>query len=117
MDKVIITATQIMESMLDNQIPLRTEVFDVTNTVLDGMDAVMLSEEISVGSYPVKAVEAMAHIYKETEKQHVTRVSHHRVEQRFEKIDEAIAMSTMYAANHIGTDAIAALTETGSICL
>ena len=117
MDRVVITATQMMESMIDNQIPLRAEVFDVANAVLDGTDAVMLSGETSIGSYPVKVVEAMANICEETEKQRVTRVSHHRVEQHFEKIDEAIAMSTMYAANHIGANAIAALTETGSTCL
>ena len=75
----------------------------------------MLSAETSVGLYPDKVVEAMARICEETEKQRSTRVSHHRIEQRFEQIEEAIAMSAMYAANHIG--AIAALTETGKTCL
>lgn len=117
MDRAVITATQMMESMIDNQIPLRAEVFDVANAVLDGTDAVMLSAETSIGLFPVKVVEAMARICEETEKQRATRVSDHRINQRFEDIDEAIAMSSMYAANHIGAKAIAALTETGSTCL
>jgi pyruvate kinase len=114
MDRAVITATQMMESMIDNQIPLRAEVFDVANAVIDGTDAVMLSGETSIGMFPDKVVEAMARICEETEKQRITRVSDHRINQRFERIDEAIAMSTMYAANHIGAKAIAALTETGS---
>jgi pyruvate kinase len=114
MDTAVITATQMMESMIDHQIPLRAEVFDVANAVMDGTDAVMLSAETSVGMYPDKVVEAMARICEETEKQRVTRVSDHRINQSFEEIDEAIAMSTMYAANHIGATAIASQTETGS---
>ena len=117
MDTAVITATQMMESMIGNQTPLRAEVFDVANAVLDGTDAVMLSGETSVGLYPVKVVMTMANICAETEKQRAIRVSDHRINTRFEKIDEAIAMSTMYAANHIGAKAIAALTETGSTCL
>jgi len=117
MDTAVITATQMMESMIDNQTPLRAEVFDVANAVLDGTDAVMLSGETSVGMYPVKVVQAMANICEETEKQRSIRVSDHRINTRFENIDEAVAMSTMYAANHIGARAIAALTETGSTCL
>lgn len=114
MDRAVITATQMMESMIDNQIPLRAEVFDVANAVIDGTDAVMLSAETSIGMFPEKVVQAMARICEETEKQRITRVSDHRINQRFERVDEAIAMSTMYAANHIGARAIAALTETGS---
>lgn len=117
MDTAVITATQMMESMIENQIPLRAEVFDVANAVLDGTDAVMLSGETSMGLYPVKVVQAMANICAETEKQRAIRVSDHRINTRFENIGEAIAMSTMYAANHIGASAIAALTETGSTCL
>jgi pyruvate kinase len=117
MDRAVITATQMMESMIEHQTPSRAEVFDVANAVLDGTDAVMLSAETSVGMYPVKVVEAMAHICEETEKQRSTRVSHHRIDRQFEFIEEAIAMSTMYAANHIGARAIAALTETGKTCL
>ena len=117
MDRPVITATQMMESMIDHQIPLRAEVFDVANAVLDGTDAVMLSGETSIGLFPEKVVEAMGRICEETEKQRSTRISDHRINLRFERIDEAIAMSTMYAANHIGAKAIAALTESGSTCL
>ena len=117
MDRAVITATQMMESMIDHQIPLRAEVFDVANAVMDGTDAVMLSGETSIGLFPDKVVESMSRICEETEKQRTTMISSHRLNQRFERIDEAIAMSTMYAANHIGATAIAALTETGSTCL
>jgi pyruvate kinase len=117
MDRAVITATQMMESMIEHQIPTRAEVFDVANAVLDGTDAVMLSAETSIGRYPDRAVEAMSRICEEAEKQRVVQVSDHRINQRFEAIDEAIAMATMYAANHMGAKAIAALTETGSTCL
>ncbi|MEJ2762312.1 MAG: pyruvate kinase [Gammaproteobacteria bacterium] len=117
MDRPVITATQMMESMIDHQIPLRAEVFDVANAVLDGTDAVMLSGETSIGMFPDKVVEAAARICEATEQQRITQMSDHRINQRFERIDEAIAMSAMYAANHIGAKAIAALTETGSTCL
>ena len=117
MDRPVITATQMMESMIDHQIPLRAEVFDVANAVIDGTDAVMLSGETSIGMFPDKVVEAMARICEATENQRATQISDHRINQRFERIDEAVAMSAMYAANHIGARAIAALTETGSTCL
>ncbi len=117
LDRPVITATQMMESMIDNTIPTRAEVFDVANAILDGTDAVMLSGETSIGKYPDRVVQAMARICEETEKQKETRESHHRISQEFGRIDEAIAMSTMYAANHIKAQAIAALTETGSTCL
>ncbi|MGI9229838.1 MAG: pyruvate kinase [Gammaproteobacteria bacterium] len=113
----VITATQMMESMIDNPIPTRAEVFDVANAILDGTDAVMLSGETSIGRYPEQVVEAMARICTETEKQEQTRQSGHRINEQFERIDEAIAMSAMYAANHVNAKAIAALTETGSTCL
>ena len=117
LDRAVITATQMMESMIDSQIPTRAEVFDVANAVLDGSDAVMLSGETSIGLFPDQVVRAMARICEETEKQEETRRSDHRINQEFKRIDEAIAMSTMYAANHIEARAIAALTETGSTCL
>ncbi len=117
MDRAVITATQMMESMIDHQMPTRAEVFDVANAVLDGADAVMLSGETSIGNYPDKVVAAMSRICEEAEKQRATQISDHRINQRFEAIDEAIAMATMYSANHIGAKAIAALTETGSTCL
>jgi len=109
---VVITATQMMQSMIENPIPTRAEVFDVANAVLDGTDAVMLSAESSVGKNPVKVVEALDRICFEAEK-HVTR-SGHRLNSVFGRVDEAIAMAAMYTANHLGVKAIAALTETGS---
>jgi pyruvate kinase len=117
MDRAVITATQMMESMIKQQTPLRAEVFDVANAVLDGTDAVMLSGETSIGKFADKVVESMSRICTETEKQRTTKVSGHRLNLRFERVDEAIAMSSMYAANHMGAKAIAALTETGSTCL
>ncbi len=117
MDRAVIIATQMMESMIEHQIPTRAEVFDVANAVIDGTDAVMLSAETSVGHFPVKAVASMSNICEEAEKQKSVTVSDHRINRRFESINEAIAMSTMYAANHIGAKAIAALTETGGTCL
>jgi pyruvate kinase len=117
MNRVVITATQMMESMVHNWMPTRAEVFDVANAVLDGTDAVMLSAETSIGQFPHKAVEAMHRICSETEHQTGASGANYRIDQHFRRIDEAIAMSTMYAANHIGAKAIAALTETGATCL
>jgi len=117
MDRAVITATQMMESMTEHKIPTRAEVFDVANAVIDGTDAVMLSGETSIGYYPDKTVKTMSRICEEAEKQSSVRISDHRINQRFETISEAIAMSSMYSANHIGAKAICALTETGSTCL
>jgi pyruvate kinase len=117
MDRAVITATQMMESMIEHKIPTRAEVFDVANAVIDGTDAVMLSGETSIGHYPDKVVEAMSRVCEEAEKQRSVRISDHRINQRFETISEAVAMSSMYAANHIGAKAICALTETGGTCL
>ncbi len=117
MNRVVITATQMMESMIENHIPTRAEVFDVANAVLDGTDAVMLSAETSVGKHPHRAVAAMDRICRETERNWGTQGADYRIEAHFSRIDEAIAMSVMYAANHIGAKAIAALTETGSTCM
>jgi pyruvate kinase len=116
--KVAITATQMMESMLDHQSPTRAEVSDVANAVMDGTDAVMLSAETAVGKYPVKAVATMSEVCSGAETYHMTvgRTTH-RMDDRFERIDEAIAMAAMYAANHLDVQAIIALTESGSTAL
>ena len=113
-DRVVITATQMMESMIENPIPTRAEVFDVANAVLDGTDAVMLSGETAVGRYPEKVVKAMGRICEHAEKQRVALVSDHRVDLTFGRVDEAIAMATMYSANHLRVNAIASLTESGA---
>ncbi len=117
MNKVVITATQMMESMIDNPIPTRAEVFDVANSVLDGTDAVMLSGETAVGKYPAKTVRAMGRICEHAEKQREAMVSDHRVDLVFGRVDEAIAMATMYTANHLKMNAIASLTESGATVL
>jgi pyruvate kinase len=114
MNRVVITATQMMESMIENPIPTRAEVFDVANAVLDGTDAVMLSAETAAGKHPEKAVAAMDRICREAEKQAIARTSDHRLNTQFGRIDEAIAMAAMYTANHLGVTAIAALTESGA---
>jgi len=114
LNRVVITATQMMESMIENAIPTRAEVFDVANAVLDGTDAVMLSGETAVGKYPVKVIEAVNRVCLQAEQQPSIRESNHRIRSEFYKVDEAIAMSAMYMANHLEVKAIATLTETGS---
>ena len=115
--RVVITATQMMESMIQNPVPTRAEVSDVANAVLDGTDAVMLSAESAIGKHPVKAVEAMAAVIQGAEKYQFAQGSG-RARQRnvgeFHSTDEAIAMAVMYTANHLVVKAIVALTESGS---
>jgi len=113
--KIVITATQMMESMIHNPIPTRAEVSDVSNAVMDGTDAVMLSGETAVGDYPVKAIQAMAEVCTGAEKFPLTAgPTRHRLDDYFEHVDEAIAMAVMYTANHLDVKAIIALTESGS---
>jgi len=117
LNRVVITATQMMESMIDNPIPTRAEVFDVANAVLDGTDAVMLSGETAVGKYPAKTIRAMGRICEHAEQQRAAMVSDHRVDLVFGRVDEAIAMATMYTANHLKMNAIASLTQSGATAL
>jgi pyruvate kinase len=113
--RLVITATQMMESMIHSPMPTRAEVSDVSNAVMDGTDAVMLSAETAVGKYPVKAVEAMAQIIAGAEKYQLSHSRiRHRVEGQFRGTDEAIAMAVMYTANHLKVRAIVALTESGA---
>lgn len=114
LNRSVITATQMMESMNLNTIPTRAEVSDVANAVLEGSDAVMLSAETASGLYPVKAVEAMAEICLAAEKQRLTPVLQQQTLDRdFTSVDEAIAMAAMYTANHLEVKAIVSLTEVG----
>jgi pyruvate kinase len=117
LNRIAITATQMMESMIENAIPTRAEVFDVANAVYDGTDAIMLSAETASGKYPVRAVEAMNRICLEAEKQPVVRISNYQSTTRFERDDEAIAKSAMYLANHTKIKGIVALTESGSTAM
>ena len=115
-NRVVITATQMMESMIQNPVPTRAEVSDVANAVMDGTDAVMLSAETATGRYPVKAVEAMAQVIEGAEKYQLThpRARQRSVEGVFKGTEEAIAMAVMYTANHMKVRAIVALTESGA---
>ena len=114
LNTIIITATQMMESMIENPIPTRAEVSDVANAVFDGTDAVMLSAETAIGKYPAKTILAMDRVCLEAEKQPSVRISKHRLDTKFGRIDEAAAMAAMYTANHLDIAAIAALTDSGS---
>ncbi len=114
LNRVVIVATQMMESMIPQPRPTRAEVLDVANAVMDGADAVMLSAETATGKYPVRVVESMQRVCVGAEKQPRTQRSRHRLDSRFERMDEAIAMASMYTANHLDVRAIVALTESGS---
>ncbi len=117
--RVVITATQMMESMIQNPVPTRAEVSDVANAVLDDTDAVMLSAESAVGKYPIKAVETMVDVIIGAEKYRVQGglVAQETADRVFKETDEAIAMAVMYTANHLNVKAIVALTESGSTTL
>lgn len=114
LNRVVITATQMMETMITQPMPTRAEVMDVSNAVLDGTDAVMLSAETAAGKYPVETVKAMSDVCLGAEKHRSVNSSSHRLELTFTEISETISLSAMYAANHLdGVKAIIALTESG----
>ncbi len=114
LNKVVITATQMMESMIHSPMPTRAEVSDVANAALDYTDAVMLSAESAAGDYPVEAVKAMARVCVGAEKHPTSKKSGHRMGETFTRCDESIALAAMYTANHFpGVKAIIALTESG----
>lgn len=114
MNKAIITATQMMESMIHSTIPTRAEVSDVANAILDGTDAVMLSAETAVGDHPAAVVAAVHRVCLAVEKQPAMRKSRHRIDYCFERVDEVTAMAAMYAANHMNIKAIAAISASGT---
>ncbi len=117
MDKVVITATQMMESMILAPVPTRAEVSDVANAVLDGTDAVMLSAETAAGKFPVETVEYMADIALEAERAEDPSLDADFTNKRFGRIDQSIAMGALFTAHHLGCKAIVALTESGSTAL
>jgi pyruvate kinase len=117
LDKVVITATQMMESMILAPVPTRAEVSDVANAVLDGTDAVMLSAETAAGKFPVETVEHMALIALEAERAEDVRLDADFTNKQFGRIDQAIAMGALFTAEHLGCKAILALTESGSTAL
>ena len=117
MDKLTITATQMMESMIHAPVPTRAEVSDVANAVLDGTDAVMLSAETAAGKYPVETVEQMHQIALEAERADDVQIDNDFVNKQFGRIDQSIAMGALFTAHHLGCKAIVALTESGSTAL
>ncbi len=116
-NKLTITATQMMESMITSPVPTRAEVSDVANAVLDGTDAVMLSAETAAGAYPVETVEAMARICLEAEKSSEVTLDRDFLDRVFTRVDQSIAMAALFTAYHLKVKAIAALTQSGSTAL
>ncbi len=112
-DKVVITATQMLQSMVSSPIPTRAEVLDVANAVIDGTDAVMLSQESAAGMYPVKAVEALVRICLGAERQFEHDTDFEAAPRNLQRADQAIAMTAMFLTEHIGVGAIVAMTESG----
>jgi pyruvate kinase len=117
MDRVVITATQMMESMIHAPVPTRAEVSDVANAVLDGTDAVMLSAETAAGKYPLQTVQEMAKICEEAEKADSFELESDFMGKTFNRIDQSIAMGALFTASHLGAKAIVALTDSGSTAL
>jgi len=116
-NKLTITATQMMESMISSPVPTRAEVSDVANAVLDGTDAVMLSAETASGQYPVETVESMARICVEAERSAEVTLDREFLDRVFTRIDQSIAMAAIWTAHHLKVKAIAALTQSGSTAL
>ncbi|MDZ7939095.1 MAG: pyruvate kinase [Rhodoferax sp.] len=116
-DKVVITATQMMESMIVNPVPTRAEVSDVANAVLDGTDAVMLSAETASGKYPLETVEEMAKICLAAEGSEHVKLDADFTGKTFTRIDQSIAMGALFTAHHLGAKAIVAMTDSGSTAL
>ena len=114
MDRLVITATQMMESMISNPVPTRAEVSDVANAVLDGTDAVMLSAETASGRYPLQTVQEMSRVCAAAEAAEDPQLDADFSEQAFVRIDQAIAMGALFTAYHLGAKAIVALTDSGS---
>ncbi|PBJ82580.1 pyruvate kinase [Lysobacteraceae bacterium NML93-0399] len=112
-NKVVITATQMLQSMVESPMPTRAEVLDVANSVIDGTDAVMLSAETAAGSYPVRTVETMARICVGAERQFAQDTDFAGAQRNLERADHAIAMAAMFLSEHIGVGAIVAMTESG----
>ena len=112
-ERVVITATQMLQSMVDNPIPTRAEVLDVANAVIDGTDAVMLSQETAAGQHPVAAVQAMARICVGAERSFERDTDFEKAARDLERADQAIAMAAMFLSEHIGVRAIVAMTESG----
>ena len=116
-DKLVITATQMMESMITNPVPTRAEVSDVANAVLDGTDAVMLSAETAAGRYPLETVREMAAICAAAEEHDPVELDADFNGKFFRRIDQSIAMGALFTAYHLGAKAIVALTDSGSTAL
>jgi pyruvate kinase len=116
-DKVVITATQMMESMITNPVPTRAEVSDVANAVLDGTDAVMLSAETAAGKFPLETIVEMANICAEAEMAEDVKLDADFTGMEFARIDQSIAMGALFTAHHLGCKAIVALTDSGSTAL
>jgi len=113
-DKIVIVATQMMESMINNRVPTRAEVFDVANAVTSGVDAVMLSAETAIGNYPIDVIQEVSRICEAAEKTNRKNLKITRTETSFRKVDQTIAMAAVYCAGKSNIKAIATLTETGS---